>query len=149
MKLLLGIYLVYPFFETLRLSFMDATGEGFVGLSNYAWVLTDENFLITIRNNFLWLLVVPAASTALGLIVAVLGSIYTGFATATEAAGLGVVGALLISWVQGSLTRATFTESLLGATRLSCMIALILSGAAFLTLAMGFTGLPRHLADWI
>ena len=70
--LLLGVYLVYPFFETLRLSFMDATGEGFVGLSNYAWVFTDENFLITIRNNFLWLLVVPAAATALGLIVAVL-----------------------------------------------------------------------------
>ena len=70
--LLLGVYLVYPFFETLRLSFMDATGEGFVGLANYAWVFTDENFFITIRNNFLWLLVVPAASTALGLVVAVL-----------------------------------------------------------------------------
>ncbi|HET9160236.1 MAG TPA: TRAP transporter large permease subunit [Caulobacteraceae bacterium] len=84
-----------------------------------------------------------------GLIVAVLGSIYTGFATATEAAGLGVVGALVISWAQGSLNRATFTESLMGATRLSCMIALILAGSAFLTLAMGFTGLPRHLADWI
>ena len=70
--LLLGVYLVYPFFETLRLSFMNATGEGFVGLSNYAWVFTDENFFITIRNNFLWLLVVPAASTALGLVVAVL-----------------------------------------------------------------------------
>jgi alpha-glucoside transport system permease protein len=61
-----------PFFETFRLSFMDATGEGFVGLANYAWVFTDENFLITIRNNFLWLLVVPAAATALGLVVAVL-----------------------------------------------------------------------------
>ena len=70
--LLLGVYLVYPFFETLRLSFMDAPGERFVGLSNYAWVFTDENFLITIRNNFLWLLVVPAAATALGLVVAVL-----------------------------------------------------------------------------
>ena len=70
--LLLGVYLVYPFFETFRLSFMDATGEGFVGLANYAWVFTDANFFITIRNNFLWLLVVPAASTALGLVVAVL-----------------------------------------------------------------------------
>ncbi|WP_341703072.1 TRAP transporter large permease subunit [Ferrovibrio sp.] len=85
----------------------------------------------------------------IGLILAVLGSIYTGFATATEAAALGVVGALAISRAQGSLTWATFKESLLGATRLSCMIALILSGAAFLTLAMGFTGLPRQLADWI
>jgi len=84
-----------------------------------------------------------------GLIVAVLGSIYTGIATATEAAGLGVVGALLVSAAQGSLNWNTFSESLMGATRLSCMIALILAGAAFLTLAMGFTGLPRHLADFI
>ena len=84
-----------------------------------------------------------------GLIVAVLGSIYTGVATATEAAGLGVIGALIVARLQGSLTWTTFRDSLMGATRLSCMIALILSGAAFLTLAMGFTGLPRHLADWI
>ncbi|MBP7063991.1 TRAP transporter large permease subunit [Ferrovibrio sp.] len=84
-----------------------------------------------------------------GLILAVLGSIYTGFATATEAAALGVVGALVISAAQGSLNMKTFLDSLLGATRLSCMIGLILAGAAFLTLAMGFTGLPRHLADWI
>jgi C4-dicarboxylate transporter DctM subunit len=84
-----------------------------------------------------------------GLILAVLGSIYTGFATATEAAALGVVGALVVSLAQGSLNVKTFMESLMGATRLSCMIGLILAGAAFLTLAMGFTGLPRHLADWI
>ena len=83
------------------------------------------------------------------LIGAVLGSIYAGVATATEAAAFGVVGALLISLVQGSLSRAAFTQSLLGATRLYCMIALILSGAAFLTLSMGYIGLPRHLAEWI
>jgi len=53
--LLLGVYLVYPCFETLRLSFMDATGTEFVGMANYAWVLMDENFVTTIRNNFLWL----------------------------------------------------------------------------------------------
>ncbi|MFN0186681.1 MAG: TRAP transporter large permease [Aquabacterium sp.] len=83
------------------------------------------------------------------LIVAVLGSIYSGVATATEAAGLGVVGALVLSAAQGSLTWATFRDSLLGGTRLYCMIALILSGAAFLTLSMGYIGLPRHLAEWI
>jgi C4-dicarboxylate transporter, DctM subunit len=83
------------------------------------------------------------------LIVLVLGSIYAGIATATEAAAFGVVGALAISAVQGSLTRETFRSSLLGATRLYCMIALILTGAAFLTLAMGYIGLPRHLAEWI
>lgn len=70
--LLLGVYLVYPFFDTFRLSFFDATGQNFVGLANYKWVFVDENFLITIRNNLLWLLVVPAASTVLGLVVAVL-----------------------------------------------------------------------------
>jgi tripartite ATP-independent transporter DctM subunit len=80
------------------------------------------------------------------LILAVLGSIYTGVATATEAAVLGVVGGLILSALQGSLTRESFTDSLMGATRTSCMIALILAGSAFLTLAMGFTGLPRKLA---
>jgi tripartite ATP-independent transporter DctM subunit len=83
------------------------------------------------------------------LIIAVLGSIYAGVATATEAAALGVVGALLLAAVQGSLSRAAFFESLMGATRLYCMIALILCGAQFLTLSMGYIGLPRHLAEWI
>ena len=83
------------------------------------------------------------------LIVSVLGSIYAGFATATEAAGVGVAGALVLSALQGSMNWPTFKEALMGATRLYCMIALILSGAAFLTLAMGYIGLPRHLAEWI
>ena len=83
------------------------------------------------------------------LITAVLGSIYVGIATATEAAGVGVVGALGLSAVQGSLNWTTFKDSLMGATRLYCMIAMILAGAAFLTLAMGYIGLPRHLAQWI
>ncbi|WP_298829307.1 TRAP transporter large permease subunit [uncultured Piscinibacter sp.] len=83
------------------------------------------------------------------LIAAVLGSIYGGIATATEAAALGVVGALILSAAQGSLSWATFRDSLLGGTRLYCMIALILAGAAFLTLSMGYIGLPRHLAEWI
>ena len=83
------------------------------------------------------------------LIVAVLGSIYTGIATATEAAAVGVVGALVLSALRGSLGWQTFKDSLLGGTRLYCMIAMILAGAAFLTLAMGYIGLPRHLAEWI
>jgi tripartite ATP-independent transporter DctM subunit len=83
------------------------------------------------------------------LIIAVLGSIYSGIATATEAAAVGVVGALGISAAQGSLNWQTFKDSLLGGTRLYCMIALILAGAAFLTLSMGYIGLPRHLAEWI
>jgi C4-dicarboxylate transporter DctM subunit len=83
------------------------------------------------------------------LIGSVLGSIYTGIATATEAAAIGVVGSLVLSALQGSLSWATFSESLMGATRLYCMIALILAGAAFLTLSMGYIGLPRHLAEFV
>ena len=83
------------------------------------------------------------------LIIGVLGSIYAGIATATEAAGVGVIGSFILSIAQGSLNWTTFKESLMGATRLYCMIALILAGASFLTLAMGYIGLPRHLAEWI
>jgi len=84
-----------------------------------------------------------------GLIALVLGSIYVGIATATEAAALGVVGALALSSIQGSMNAKVFMQSLMGATRLYCMIALILAGAAFLTLAMGYIGLPRKLAEFI
>jgi tripartite ATP-independent transporter DctM subunit len=83
------------------------------------------------------------------LIIAVIGSMFLGIATATEAAAIGVIGALVLAAVQGSLNWSTFTESLMGATRTSAMIALILAGAAFLKMAMGFTGLPRELADSI
>ena len=83
------------------------------------------------------------------LIIAVIGSIYAGIATATEAASLGVVGALILSYFQKTLTKETFKTSLLGATKTSCMIAFILAGSSFLSLAMGFTGLPRNLAIWI
>ncbi len=83
------------------------------------------------------------------LILAVIGSIYTGIATATEAASLGVVGALILSFFQKSLNMDTFKSSLMGATKTSCMIAFILAGSTFLSLAMGFTGLPRNLALWI
>ncbi len=85
----------------------------------------------------------------IALILVVIGSMYTGYATATEAAAFGVIGSLVLAASQGSLTVSTFTESLMGATRTSAMIALILAGAAFLSLSMGFTGLPRALADFI
>lgn len=84
-----------------------------------------------------------------GLIGAVLGSIYAGIATATEAAAVGVIGSFVLSTLQGSLNWNTFKESLMGATRLYCMIALILAGASFLTLSMGYIGLPRHLAEYV
>jgi tripartite ATP-independent transporter DctM subunit len=83
------------------------------------------------------------------LIFVVIGSMYLGYATATEASAIGVIGALLLAASQGSLSWESFRTSLMGAVRTSAMIALILAGAAFLKLSMGFTGLPRALADGI
>ncbi len=85
----------------------------------------------------------------ISLILVVIGSMYLGYATATEAAAFGVIGSLLLALLQRSLTWNTFLDSLLGATRTSAMIGLILAGAAFLSLSMGFTGLPRLLAEGI
>ena len=70
--LLLTVYLVYPVFETIWLSFHDKSGDAFVGLDNYAWALNDSQFRQSIFNNLLWLAVVPAACTLMGLIIAVL-----------------------------------------------------------------------------
>jgi tripartite ATP-independent transporter DctM subunit len=84
-----------------------------------------------------------------GLIVAVIGSIYGGLASPTEAAVVGVVGALAIAGLSGGLDRRGAWDSLRGAVITSCMIAFILIGAAFLTGAMGYTGIPRSLAAWI
>ena len=83
------------------------------------------------------------------LIMVVIGSIYAGIATPTEAAAIGVLGALILSLVSGSLTWAKFADSVMGAMKTSCMIAFIIAGASFLTVAMGFTGVPRAMATWI
>ena len=83
------------------------------------------------------------------LIVAVLGSIYLGIATPVEAAVVGVLGSLALAWATGGLNRRVLADSLMGATRTTCMISFIFVGASFLTIAMGFTGIPRSLAQWI
>ncbi len=83
------------------------------------------------------------------LILLVIGSMYLGFATATEAAAFGVLGALALAIAQGALDWQSFKDSLMGATLTSAMIALILAGASFLSLSMGFTGLPLALATFI
>ncbi len=85
----------------------------------------------------------------LSLIVLVIGAIYTGLATATESAALGVAGSLLLSRLEGTLTWRSFRDGLTSACRVYCMIGLILAGASFLTLAMGFIGLPREVAAFI
>jgi tripartite ATP-independent transporter DctM subunit len=105
-------------------------------------VETDMTFAEKLRNSRFLLPV-------FALISVVIGSMYLGFATATEAAAIGVIGSLTLALFQGSLNWYSFRESLMGAMRTSAMIALILAGAAFLKLSMGFTGLPRALADGI
>ena len=116
------------------------------------WSLINKNSMPKILEEFSFLEKIKRSKQLLPVIIlifAVIGSIYTGIATATEAASLGVVGALILSYFQKSLTLKTFKSSLLGATKTSCMIAFILAGSTFLSLAMGFTGLPRNLALWI
>ena len=81
------------------------------------------------------------------LLTIVIGSMFAGFATATEAAATGVLGALALAWFQGTLSLTTFMDSLMSATRTSAMIAFILAAAAALSLAMGFLGLPQLLAE--
>ncbi len=83
------------------------------------------------------------------LITGVIGSIYSGIASPTDAAAVGVALSLVLSKFTGTLNRQTFLAGLLGATKTSCMIAFILAGAAFLTVAMAFTGIPSMLASWI
>ena len=83
------------------------------------------------------------------LIAGVIGSIYLGVASPTDAAAVGVIFSLLLAWTTGSVSVQMLKESLLGATITSCMIAFILTGAAFLSVSMGFTGIPRNLAAWI
>ena len=116
------------------------------------WSLINKKSMPKYVENFSFLEKIKKSKQLLPVIIlisAVIGSIYTGVATATEAASLGVVGALILSYFQKSLTTETFKQSLLGATKTSCMIAFILAGGAFLTMSMGFTGLPRSIAEWI
>jgi len=83
------------------------------------------------------------------LIIGVIGSMFAGLATATEAAAFGVLGSLILAALSGALTWRNFLESLQGATRMSCMIMFILAGAAFLTKAMALTGIPAALAQGV
>ena len=83
------------------------------------------------------------------LILGVMGSIYTGIASPTDSAAVGVVLALLLSWAFGDLNWKTFKESLMAALLSSSMIAFILAGSAFLTIAMGYSNIPMNLARWI
>jgi len=83
------------------------------------------------------------------LIVLVFAVLITGWASATECAAWGVLGSLLIAWWGGSLDRHSFWQSVMGTTRTTCMIMLILAGASFMKQSMGYTGIPTALANWV
>ena len=70
--LFLGVWIVYPTIRTIIRSFYDRSGDNFVGIDNYETIFRDDTLLTALRNNFLWILVVPAAVTAIGLVFAVL-----------------------------------------------------------------------------
>jgi tripartite ATP-independent transporter DctM subunit len=72
-----------------------------------------------------------------------------GWATATECAAWGVLGSLILAWWSGSLDRKSFWDSVMGTTRVTCMIMLILAGASFMKQSMGYTGIPLALASWV
>jgi len=83
------------------------------------------------------------------LVVVVLGSIYTGLATPSEAAAVGVFGALVMTLVLRQMTWKLLVETLLGAIRTSCMVCIILIAAALLSTAMGFLHVPANVARGI
>jgi C4-dicarboxylate transporter, DctM subunit len=83
------------------------------------------------------------------LLCMVIGTMMFGIATATEAAAVGVVGALVLAFLQGTLTLKMFIDSVMSATRTSVMISLILVAAGSLSLAMGYLRLPEMLALWV
>jgi C4-dicarboxylate transporter, DctM subunit len=113
---------------------------------------TDKSFQVTPEKTTTWrekydaaLLLIPVHV----LLALVLGSMFAGYATATESAALGVAGAIGLAWWQKTLNWQTFIDSLMGATRTSAMIAFILAGSAAFSLAMGYTGLPNSIAVWV
>jgi tripartite ATP-independent transporter DctM subunit len=83
------------------------------------------------------------------LIILVFLSLLMGWATATECAAWGVLGSFCIAWWSGSLTRENFWQSVMGTTRVTCMIMLILAGASFMSTSMAYTGIPLALASWV
>jgi alpha-glucoside transport system permease protein len=68
----LGVWLVYPAVRTIIRGFFDRTGDDFVWFQNYETIFTTDILVTAIRNNAIWIAVVPALVTALGLIFAVL-----------------------------------------------------------------------------
>ncbi len=83
------------------------------------------------------------------LILVVLGGIYLGFTTPTEAAAIGVIGSYILAFLFKNMTKSIFIESLINAVTTTCMICFIICGAAFLSQVVGFTGITRSITNYI
>jgi tripartite ATP-independent transporter DctM subunit len=83
------------------------------------------------------------------LITLVFLTLLLGWATATECAAWGALGSLAIAWWSGSLSWESFWASVMGTTRITCMIMLILAGASFMSTSLAYTGIPLALASWV
>ncbi|NWF55583.1 MAG: TRAP transporter large permease subunit [Syntrophaceae bacterium] len=155
-SLIMIVYGVAAEVSLVRL-YLAGFGPGILIMSLYsgyimAMALLKPGIVPTQEQEFSWKDRLAAGKELLPvmlLLLAVMGVLYLGFATATEAAAGGVIGALLVARISGSLTWENFKASLLGTTTLSCMICFILAGASFLTSAMAYTGVPRALAQWV
>ena len=128
--LLAGIYIAYLVIRGLQNPEIAPRGQ-----ETYSWM----ERIIALKS------VAPVAV----LIMAVLGSIYMGIATVTEAAALGVLAAVLFALANRSLSWGTLQECLLAAVKTTSMIILIVMGASFLSRAMGILGIPRELTQYI
>ncbi|MBM3490168.1 MAG: TRAP transporter large permease subunit [Alphaproteobacteria bacterium] len=84
-----------------------------------------------------------------GLFLTVLGSMFFGIATPTEAAVVGALGALALAWGYGGLTWAVFWQALIATTRVTCMVLFIIIGAQILSNALTYTGVSRGVSEWI
>ncbi len=106
-------------------------------------LVATESFSISLRERIAGL---RHLGPIIFLILLVLGSMYGGFASPSEAAAVGVVGALIVSAMQKTLTFANLRQACFGATRTISMIGLIVAGAYFLSIAIGYLGVPRIIA---
>lgn len=92
---------------------------------------------------------IPQLLPVISLIALVLGSIYTGWATPTEAASVGVLGSIFFAAISKSIDKKIFWEAVLGSIKTSCMIMLIVCGASYLSVAVGYLGIPAKLTQFI
>lgn len=170
--LFLTIYLIYPVFETVRLSLFDKFGNNFVGLDNYVWAFNDRNFHQSIFNNLLWLIIVPFSCTALGLVIAVLSdrlwwgniakslifmpmaisfvgaSVIWRFVYAYRGPGLDQIGALnaFVTWL-GFPPQAWITVPFWNNILLMVILIWIQTGFAMVILSAALRGIPEETIE--